>query len=107
MVPPGGPDPAGSFSQGFFEVAAAQNPKPKTIAIVAADAEFSRTAADGARAAAKAGGYQIVYDKTYPPNTTDYTPIIRAIGATDPDMVSSASYPPHALGLSRPAYQHR
>src|SRR5712691_10623429 len=39
MVPTGGPDPAGSFSQGFFEVAAAQNPKPKTIAIVAADAE--------------------------------------------------------------------
>src|SRR5260370_40284373 len=103
MVPPGGPDPAGSFSQGFFEVAAAQNPKPKTIAIVAADAEFAHAAADGARAAAKAGGYQIVYDKTYPPNTTDYTPIIRAIDATNPDMVFSASYPPDAVGMVRAA----
>jgi branched-chain amino acid transport system substrate-binding protein len=103
MVPTGGPDPAGSFSKGFFEVAAGQNPKPKTIAIVAADAEFSRTAADGAHAAAKAGGYQIVYDKTYPPNTTDYTPIIRAIDATNPDMVFSASYPPDAVGMVRAA----
>jgi branched-chain amino acid transport system substrate-binding protein len=103
MQPAGGPDPAGSFSKGFFEVAAAQNPKPKTLAIVAADAEFSRTAADGARAAAKAGGYQIVYDKTYPPNTTDYTPIVRAIDATNPDLVFSASYPPDAVGMVRAA----
>ena len=103
MVPTGGPDPSGSFSQGFFAVAEAQNPKPKTIAIVAADAEFSRNAADGARAAAKKGGYQIVYDKTYPPNTTDFTPIVRAIDATSPDMVFSASYPPDAVGMVRAA----
>src|SRR2546426_696091 len=69
MVPTGGPDPAGSFSQGFFAIAEAQNPKPKSIAIVAADAEFSRNAADGARAQAKKAGMDIRYDKTYPPNT--------------------------------------
>jgi len=103
MVPTGGPDPAGSFSQGFFAIAEAQNPKPKSLAIVAADAEFSRNAADGARAQAKQAGYQIVYDKTYPPNTTDYTPIVRAIDATNPDLVFSASYPPDAVGMVRAA----
>src|SRR5579863_477830 len=103
MVPTGGPDPSGSFSEGFFAVAEAQNPKPKTIAIIAADAEFSRNAADGARARAKKDGLQIVYDKTYPPNTTDYTPIIRAIDATNPDLVFSASYPPDAVGMVRAA----
>jgi len=103
MVPTGGPDPAGSFSQGFFAIAEAQNPKPKSLAIVAADAEFSRNAADGARAQAKKAGYQIVYDKTYPPNTTDYTPIVRAIDATNPDLVFSASYPPDAVGMVRAA----
>jgi len=103
MVPTGGPDPAGSFSQGFFAIAEAQNPKPKSIAIVAADAEFSRNAADGARAQAKKAGMNIVYDKTYPPNTTDYTPIVRAIDATNPDLVFSASYPPDAVGMVRAA----
>jgi len=103
MTPTGGPDPSTSFSQGFFEVAAAQEPKPKTVAIVAGDAEFPRNAADGARKNAKAVGLQIVYDKTYPPTTTDYSPIVRAIDATNPDVVFSASYPPDAVGMVRAA----
>ena len=103
MVPTGGPDPGVSFSQGFFEIAAAQNPKPKTLAIIAGDAEFPRNASDGARKNAKAAGLQIVYDKTYPPTTTDYSPIVRAIEATNPDVVFSASYPPDAVGMVRAA----
>jgi branched-chain amino acid transport system substrate-binding protein len=101
MQPAGGTDPPVSFSQGFFEVAAAQNPKPKTVAIVAGDAEFPRNAADGARKNAKTAGLNVVYDKTYPPTTTDFTPIVRAIDATNPDVVFSASYPPDAVGMVR------
>ena len=101
MQPAGGADPPVSFSQGFFEVAAAQNPTPKTLAIIAGDAEFPRNAADGARKNAKTAGLQIVYDKTYPPTTTDFTPIVRAIDATNPDVVFSASYPPDAVGMVR------
>jgi branched-chain amino acid transport system substrate-binding protein len=101
MQPAGGGDPPVAFSQGFFEVAAAQDPKPKTVAIIAGDAEFPRNAADGARKNAKTAGLQIVYDKTYPPTTTDFTPIVRAIDATTPDVVFSASYPPDAVGMVR------
>ena len=103
MQPAGGPNPPAAFSQGFFEVAAAQNPKPKTLAIIAADAEFPHNAADGARENAKKAGLQIVYDKTYPPNTTDYTPVVRAVDAATPDVVFSASYPPDAVGIVRAA----
>jgi len=103
MVPTGGLDPPVSFSRGFFEIAAAQNPKPKTLAIIAGDAEFPRNAAEGARKNAKAAGLDIVYDKTYPPTTTDYTPIVRAIDATNPDVVLSLSYPPDAVGMVRAA----
>src|SRR5437868_10361482 len=103
MQPAGGPDPSAAFSKGFFEVAAAQNPKPKTLAIIAADAEFPHNAADGARKNAKEAGLQIVYDKTYPPATTDYTPIVRAVDSANPDVVFSASYPPDAVGIVRAA----
>src|SRR5438067_166269 len=103
MQPAGGADPPVSFSKGFFEVAAAQNPKPKTLAIVAGDAEFPRNAAEGARKNAKEAGLQVVYDKTYPPTTTDYTPIVRAIDAANPDVVLSLSYPPDAVGMVRAA----
>ena len=96
-----GPEPTKSFSQGYFDLVMAQNPKPKTIAIVAADAEFSRNASDGARDNAKALGLDIVYDKTYPPTTVDYTPIVRAVQATTPDIVYVASYPPDTVGILR------
>ena len=97
--------PAGTlgFSRGFFELAKAQNPKARTVAIVAADAEFARTASDGARENAKAVGLRIVYDGTYPPATSDYTPVIRAVRATNPDVIYVASYPPDSAGMVRAA----
>ena len=98
---PSGPDPKPSFTKGFFDVAMAQNPKPTTIAIVAADAEFARNAADGARENANKVGLKIVYDKNYPPPTTDFAPIVRAIAATNPDVVVVCSYPPDSVGMVR------
>jgi branched-chain amino acid transport system substrate-binding protein len=53
-----GPDPKPTFSKGWFEIAMAQNPKPKTIALVTADAEFGRNALDGARRRSAASGRQ-------------------------------------------------
>jgi branched-chain amino acid transport system substrate-binding protein len=96
---PSGPEPKTSFTEGFFDTAMAQNPKPKTVAIVAADAEFSKNASDGARENAKKAGLEIFYDKSYPPSTTDFAPIIRAIQATNPDLVVICSYPLDSVGM--------
>jgi branched-chain amino acid transport system substrate-binding protein len=100
-VIPTGQNTKASFTEGFFDVAARQNPKPKTVALAAADAEFSQNACDGARANAKKGGFQIVYDKSYPPppKTTDFSPIVRAIQATNPDLVVVCSYPADSVGM--------
>jgi branched-chain amino acid transport system substrate-binding protein len=96
---PTGPETKPSFTEGFYEVAARQNPKPQTTALVAADAEFSRNACEGARENAKKHGFKIVYDKTYPPATTDFTPIVRAIQAANPDVVTICSYPLDSVGM--------
>jgi branched-chain amino acid transport system substrate-binding protein len=98
---PNGQRPKLSVTEGFFETAMAQNPKPQTIAMVGADAEFSRNALDGGRENAKAAGLKIVYDKTYPPSTTDFAPIVRAIQAANPDIVLICSYPPDSVGMVR------
>jgi branched-chain amino acid transport system substrate-binding protein len=98
---PSGPDPEKSFSTGFFNLAAAQNPKPKTIAILGVDAEFGRNATDGAHENLKNFPFQIVYDQNYPPSTTDFTPIIRAVQAKNPDIVYVAAYPPDTVGIVR------
>src|SRR5580704_9448794 len=94
-----GPNAKPAFTEGFFEAAMAQSPKPQTVAIVAADQEFSRNASDGARENAQKAGLKIVYDKSYPPSTTDFSPIVRAIAATNPDLVVICSYPPDSVGM--------
>jgi branched-chain amino acid transport system substrate-binding protein len=98
---PSGPEAKPAFTKGFFDVALAQAEKPQTVAIVAADQEFSRNAADGARENAKKAGLKIVYDKTYPPSTADYAPIVRAVQAGNPDLVIICSYPPDSVGMVR------
>ncbi|HEV2623692.1 MAG TPA: amino acid ABC transporter substrate-binding protein [Xanthobacteraceae bacterium] len=100
---PLGPDPKREFSRGFFELAAAQSPRPNTVAIVGADAEFGKNATDGARENAKAVGLTIVYDERYPPGITDLTPVVRAIKAHNPDVVFVGAYPPDSVGFVRAA----
>jgi branched-chain amino acid transport system substrate-binding protein len=98
---PSGPIPKPAFTKDFFALAMGLSPKPQTVAIVAADQEFSRNASDGARETAQKAGLRIVYDKTYPPSTTDFSPIVRAIQATNPDVVVVCSYPPDSVGIVR------
>jgi branched-chain amino acid transport system substrate-binding protein len=105
FTPTGGAEPKQAFAAGFLAVAMAQDPKPQTLAIVGADAEFPHNAMDGARVLAKQAGLKIVYDKTYPPSTADYTPIVRAIQATNPDIVLVCSYPPDSVGIVRAAHE--
>lgn len=105
QIMPSGPEPALDWSRGFFEIAAKQSPKPQTIALVGADAEFAINAVSGARENAKKMGLKIVYDKTYPPATVDYTPIARAIKATNPDVVFVGSYPPDSVGMIQAAHE--
>ena len=105
QISPTGPDTAAAFAGPFFELAAKQTPRPQTAAIVGADAEYPQTALVGAREVIKRIGFKTVYDKTYPPSTVDYTPIVRAIKATNPDVVFVASYPPDSVGMLRAAHE--
>ena len=96
---PTGPVPRPAFTAGFFEIAMAQTPKPQTISLATADAEFGRNVCEGARENAKKAGLKIVYDKTYPPTTPDFTPVVRAIQATNPELAVFCSYPLDSVGM--------
>jgi branched-chain amino acid transport system substrate-binding protein len=103
QIMPNGPDPAVGLTRGFFDVAMSMTPKPATVAMVGADAEYPHAALEGARENVKRAGLRIVYDKTYPPSTTDFAPIVRAIQVVQPDVVFVASYPPDSAGMVRAA----
>jgi branched-chain amino acid transport system substrate-binding protein len=104
-IMPAGPKPAEGWTAGYFDALASMNPKPKTIALVGADAEYPHAALEAAHTHVKRLGLKIVYDKTYPSNTVDFSPVVRAIQATNPDAVFVASYPPDSVGIIRAAHE--
>jgi branched-chain amino acid transport system substrate-binding protein len=73
----------------------------KTIAILAADAEFAQNLAGGVRAGLKEAGLDSVYDQNYPPNTVEFSSMVRAIRARNPDVVFVASYPSDSTAIIR------
>jgi len=89
-----------NYSGGFFEMAKGLQPRLTRVALVGADVEFSRNAIDGARENAKAMGFEIVYERSYPVGA-DLLPIARAMQATNPDIVYAATLPPDTVGLIR------
>jgi branched-chain amino acid transport system substrate-binding protein len=96
-VLPTGPDTKPSFTEGVFQVA--QQNKLQTVGLIVEDAEFSNNACDGARDNAKKFKMKVVYDRKYPPSTTDYSPIVRAVQAANPDVVIVCSYPLGSVGI--------
>jgi branched-chain amino acid transport system substrate-binding protein len=90
---------AASWFTGYFE--AGQKAGVKTIAFLAADQEFAQNLANGAKALAKKAGLKTVYEQNYPPTTTDFSSLIRAIRAAKPDAVFVASYPNDSVAIVR------
>ncbi len=96
---PTGPKTKESFTEGFFQMAMQQNPKPTTVALTFEDAEFSQNACEGARENAKTFGMKIVYDKSFPFNSPDVSPIVRAVQASNADLVVVCSYPLSSVNM--------
>ena len=91
--------PADSWAASYLELG--QKAGGKTIALLTADQEFAQNLAQTTREVAKKLNMQIVFDQAYPPNTVEFSSIIRAVNATKPDIVYIASYPPDSAGILR------
>jgi branched-chain amino acid transport system substrate-binding protein len=100
-ISPSGSNVRETMAHGFFEVATKLPTPPRSIAIAALDADFLQRAAESARYNAQKGGIKVVYDRSYPPGTVDFSPIVRAIQAAKPDLAFIASYPPDSTGMLR------
>jgi branched-chain amino acid transport system substrate-binding protein len=81
-----------AFTRGFFETVRVQNPKPRSVAIAAADEDACKEISQGARDEVKVGGLPVVYDDTYVFDAADFGPTVRAIAAANPDVVFHCSF---------------
>ena len=103
---PTGPDPNAALTEGFFALAAEQTPRPATVALVSANAEFSRNPILGAKANAEKYGFQIIHEATYPLTTDDFTRVIDAAAESSCDLLFLCSYLADSIGLVRAIHAH-
>jgi branched-chain amino acid transport system substrate-binding protein len=91
--------PADSWAAAFIDLG--QKAGGKTIAFLTADQEFAQNLVQTAREVAKKRAMQILFDQAYPPNTVEFSSILRALNATKPDIIYVASYPPDSAAILR------
>jgi len=91
--------PADSWASAFLGLG--QKAGGKTVALLAADQEFAQNLVKTAREVATKRELPIVFDQAYPPNTVEFSSIIRALNAAKPDIVYVASYPPDSAAILR------
>lgn len=103
---PTGPDPDAALTEGFFEVATRQEPRPKTVALLSADAVFARNPILGAHANAANHGFEVVYEATYPLDTADFAPFLDAIAESECDLLFLCSYLQDSVDLIRAIDRH-
>ena len=70
------------------------------VAMVNVADDFGIEASNISRKLLPAAGFDLVYDKSYPLGTQDYSPVIRAAKAANPDAFIAYSYPPDTFGLT-------
>lgn len=98
---PTGRHPSEALTEGFFGAAAIQTPKPQTLAIVAADAPFSKAPVQGAKAHAERHGFRVISEALYPLSDTDLTSYLRPLKSIDPDILFFCSYLNDSAALLR------
>src|SRR6516164_813521 len=91
--------PADSWATSYLDIG--QKAGGKSMALLTADQEFAQNLAKTAREVATKRNMPIVFDQAYPPNTVEFSSIIRALKVTKPDVVYVASYPPDSAGILR------
>lgn len=100
MIPTGA-EPNAALTEGFFDAASRQSPKPRTVAILAADADFTKNPIVGARANAARFGFDVVSETKYSLATTDFVPILKALDPHDADILFLCAYLNDSVNLMR------
>ncbi len=100
-----GPSPA-NYSKCVFDLAAQQTPRPTRVALVGADVRNTRAMRWMVRGKMPRGAcVEVVFERTYPPSTTEFTSVVRAMQAANPDVVFAATLPIDTAGIIRAAQE--
>ncbi|MBV8221846.1 MAG: amino acid ABC transporter substrate-binding protein, partial [Candidatus Eremiobacteraeota bacterium] len=95
--------PAKKYLQGILELGQTLKPRPTTVAVLAANDQFSLEVADGIRDYAKKNGFNEVFYSTYPPDTQDVATLLTQVKAQNPDIILGSGHLQDSLLIMRAA----
>jgi branched-chain amino acid transport system substrate-binding protein len=95
--------PAEKNLQVVFDLAAALDPRPSTVAMLAADDGFSSEVARGAVDYAAARGLQVVFNQAYPNGSTNLAALVAQARAKNPDILVNSGHLLEAVAVNKAA----
>ena len=95
--------PANKYLTGVLDMATTLSPKPTTLAMLAADDNFSIEVAKAVTDYAATKGLQVVYNKTYPNGSTDVSALVAGAKAATPDLVLNSGHLAEAIAINKAA----
>lgn len=78
---------ATEYFKGVLDMAAKQNPKPKTVAMIYENDIFAKAGIKGAEEKCKELGFKVVFNQVYPKGTKDISTPLTQIKALKPDIL--------------------
>src|SRR5437660_3667891 len=97
--------PANKYLTGVLDMAATLTPKPTTIAMLAANDNFSLEVGKAVEDYASSKGMQIVFSKSYPAAAPDVSGLISQAKATNPDIVMNSGHLAESIAINKAAKQ--
>ena len=79
----------------------------KRIALIYADSDFPRNVAEGVRDLAASNNMEVVFERKYSQDTTDFSAMLRQMKASQPDLVVGGTYLEDSIAIVRAAKQVR
>jgi len=95
--------PADDYYASTIKMLMKMTPRPKTVALVAADDSFDVSVAKGTRKLLKEAGLELVVDKEYRENNSDFSSILSLAKSKDPDILLWSGHEAEALNFIRQA----
>jgi branched-chain amino acid transport system substrate-binding protein len=93
--------PVDQYTGNMIKMAAASKPRGQRVALIHENALFPQVSADAAAKQAEAAGLEVVYKEGYPTGTKDFSAMIDAMKAKNPDVLIAAGYTGDMTVLAR------
>jgi branched-chain amino acid transport system substrate-binding protein len=92
---------ASRYMAPVLDLISSLDPTAKRVALIWKSDEFNRIVMEGVRSRAQTLGFTIVYDKSFPIGTLDFTPLLVELAVVKPDIIVTGTHFADGLAITK------